>query len=63
MESVLLLRYNLLSSYIILMYQDGPTGSKMGLLVHSQLQEETMQVDMLLIWICKVSKSTYAFTS
>lgn len=65
MESVLLLRYNLLSSYMILIDQDGPPGSKMDLLVHSQLQEETMQVDILLIWIfiCKESKATYAFTS
>lgn len=62
MESVLLLRYHLLSSYILI-DQDGPTGSKMDLLVHSQLQEETMQVVMLLIWICKESKATHAFTS
>lgn len=46
MESVLLLRYNLLSSSIILIYQDGSTGSKTDLLVQSQLQEETMQVDI-----------------
>ena len=65
MESVLLLRYNLLLSSIILIYQDGSTGSKMDLLVHSQLQEETMQVDIFPIWIliCKASKATCAFTS